>query len=797
MSAFVLLAAWLIAYLAIRRLARAWAQDWLAVGVLALATVGFFWRVLFAAGWMPAGGGDMAPFLYPNYRFAAASLKRGVIPLWNPYLYGGMPFAADIQSGLFYPPNLALFLLWPEITYRTLEHLAIFHFFLAGVFMYFCLRGLSENGQESLSRPSALAGAVAFMFSDLFVVHFGNLNMIAVAAWLPLVFLLFHRALAGRRISLAAAAGVVLAVSSLAGHIQITMFILLALALYALWRVGLARRESGRWLTCSFPLAHLALAFIVGVGLAALALLPAYEMAAHTPRAALSYEEAARYSLNPAQLVGLLVPGYFGRDPAAYWGPWDRVETGYIGLLPLLLAAVALLLRRDKLTRFFALLALLALLLALGGYGFLHGWLYVLVPGFGQLRAPARFAFLFDFALAYLAAGGLEALLAGPGAEGRARVGRFLRLASGAFSGAVLLAAPLAYFALLINQYKDPTIFRRSAAAAQGVATFALLGGAALGLLWLWRRGWLRGTALGCLAVALIALDLFTLGAGVDVGSADPSSNFQHPAAIDFLKSDANLYRLEVPEAAWHLWQPNTALLYGLYDAWGLYNPLILSDYRRFWEGTGGRDSALYSFLGVKYVISPKGEAPGGEQFVAVFADDPQVDIYLNQGALPRALLLGQAVSAADREAAWAALHEPTFDPASTVVVEDGKPPVAGVRPLDTSPEGAISFQSYDLNEIALAVETKGEAYLVLSEVYYPGWQATVDGQATPLYRANYAFRALRLAPGSHQVRLSFAPLSWRVGVALSAATAIALLAWAAVAWRRRKHLRSNSQKAR
>jgi hypothetical protein len=204
MSAFVLLAAWLIAYLAIRRLARAWAQDWLAVGVLALATVGFFWRVLFAAGWMPAGGGDMAPFLYPNYRFAAASLKRGVIPLWNPYLYGGMPFAADIQSGLFYPPNLALFLLWPEITYRTLEHLAIFHFFLAGVFMYFCLRGLSENGQESLSRPSALAGAVAFMFSDLFVVHFGNLNMIAVAAWLPLVFLLFHRALAGRRISLAA-----------------------------------------------------------------------------------------------------------------------------------------------------------------------------------------------------------------------------------------------------------------------------------------------------------------------------------------------------------------------------------------------------------------------------------------------------------------------------------------------------------------------------------------------------------------------------------------------------------------
>ena len=83
-----------------------------ATGLLALATVAFFWQILLTPNtWMPAGGGDLAPFIYPNYRFAAGYLSQGIIPLWNPHLYSGIPFAADIQSGLFYPVNLLLFLL--------------------------------------------------------------------------------------------------------------------------------------------------------------------------------------------------------------------------------------------------------------------------------------------------------------------------------------------------------------------------------------------------------------------------------------------------------------------------------------------------------------------------------------------------------------------------------------------------------------------------------------------------------------------------------------------------------------
>ncbi len=116
--------------------------EFIAVAVLlALASVGFFWQILFTSTtWMPAGGGDLAPFLYPNYHFAAEQLRQGVIPLWNPHLYSGAPFAADIQSGLFYPVNLLVFLLVPDLTYEWLEYLAVFHFWLAGITMYLCLR---------------------------------------------------------------------------------------------------------------------------------------------------------------------------------------------------------------------------------------------------------------------------------------------------------------------------------------------------------------------------------------------------------------------------------------------------------------------------------------------------------------------------------------------------------------------------------------------------------------------------------------------------------------------------------
>jgi hypothetical protein len=763
-----------------------WAEFLAAAGLLALLTAGFFWQILFTPAWMPAGGGDLAPFLYPNYRFAAGQLRQGVLPLWNPHLYSGAPFAADIQTGLFYPLNLLVFLLVPNFSYEWLEYLAVFHFWLAGATMYLCLRLLKTSG-PALSPPAALAGAVAFEFSDLFIVHFGNLNMIAVAAWLPLVFLLFQRSLAQRSFGMAAAAGAALAVATLAGHIQITLFILLTLGLYTLYTIydlrftiyeGRSKAALGRALQ---PAALLLLTLLVMVGLSALLLLPAYEMSRYTPRAALSYPEAARYSLHPAQLVGLLIPNYFGRDPALHWGPWDRVETGYIGLLTLLLAIIGGRLYRGKLKSYFITLGGVSLLLALGGFSVLHGWLYVSTPGFDQLRAPARFILLLDFSLAALAALGVDLLTRQPwGRRVRYYLPGLLKTFAWGMGGLAAAAAPLSYYAMLITQDRNPAIFNRATAAASGAATFTFFVIASLVLLHLIARRRLRNGPAGAALIALITLDLFTLGSTVDVGHTNPTTGFDHPKALAFLQSDPGLFRTEVTTDVWHAWQPNTALLNNLHDAWGLYNPLALADTSLYWDGAPPRHTGRYNFLGIKYIIAGKGGAPADGNIVPVFDGDPAVNVYLNLNALARAVFVGHTTVVADHPAAWKAIRAEPFDPATMAVLEGG-------QTLNTQPAAGLAFWQYEANAVTIAVTTDQPGYLVLADAYYPGWQATVSGQPEPIIRANYAFRAVYVPAGRHTVQFVFRPVIWTVGLSISGGSLLILTGWALWRWRKRK----------
>jgi len=770
-----------------------------AVG-LALVTVGFFWRILLTTDtWMPAGGGDLAPFLYPTYRFAAEQLRQGVIPLWNPHLYSGAPFAADIQSGLFYPINLLLFLLIPNFSYEWLEYLALFHFWLAGFTMYLCLRRLSIN--RPLSPPAALAGALAFQFSDLFIVHFGNLNMIAVAAWLPLIFWLFHRSLRQKSFGLAAASGAVLAIATLAGHIQITLFILLTLGLYSIFNFEfsifsrnrpLPMLKRSKIIEMLRPFLLLLTVLLVMIGLSALLLLPAYEMSQYTPRAELPYQEAARYSLHPAQMVGLLIPDYFGRDPALHWGPWERVETGYIGILPLLLAIIGGLLYRHRQKIFFAGLAVIALLLAMGGYSLLHGWLYAIVPAFDQLRAPARFVLLLDFGLAVLAAFGVERLLQlqknSLHEKFKVQIKQFLKIASWSLGGLIVVAAPLSYYAMLVTQDRNPVIFNRATAAASGVATFAFFTIAALTVLHLIHHQRLRGWAAGIAIYAVIVLDLFSLGANVDTGHTNPTTGFEHPEAITFLKNDPGLYRVEVTTDVWHLWQPNTALLHGLDDAWGIYNPLALADTSLYWQGAPPRNSGRYNFLGIKYIIASKAGAPADGTIIPVFDGDPTVNIYLNQSALARLQFVGQTVIMPNQDAVWTAIRADMFNPAEVVLLEQNQPPNTPPLPLETQPTSTLAIAEYGTNTVTVAVETDQAGYLVLSDAWYPGWQATVDGRPEPVYRANYAFRAVYVPAGDHTVRFTFEPLWWKIGLGVSGITLLVLLLWG-LRIAKRKHL--------
>jgi len=274
----------------------------------------------------------------------------------------------------------------------------------------------------------------------------------------------------------------------------------------------------------------------------------------------------------------------------------------------------------------------------------------------------------------------------------------------------------------------------------------------------------------------LIFLDLTALGANVDVGRQDPTRHFQHPAAIAFLKADPDLYRIDSVTECWDVWQPDIGLLYDIHDVMGVYNPPMLAHYDRYWATLGSRSTPLYDFLNAKYVIGHKDVPLDWDKFELAFAGDPEVNIYRNRRVLPRALVVHQAIVEGDPAAAEARIHQPDFAPTQTVVLKWGQslPQVPNLR------EGASAARvtAHRPNEIVVDVHAAADGYLVLSEVYYPGWRASVDGAPAEVILANTAFRAVRVAPGEHTVRLWFAPDSVRWGAALGLGTALGLGLW-------------------
>lgn len=773
------------------------------LSLLLVITAGFFWRLLFTPGvYLPAGGGDLANFLYPTYRFVAESWRQGTIPLWNPYVFGGMPAIGDIQTGVLYPINLLVFFLADPLTFRHLELLAVAHFFLAGAGMYALLRfGQWRPECDLLARSAALLGAVAFEYSDFFITHFGNLNLIAGIAWLPWVVLCFHRGCRASRPEAVALSGLLLGIAFLAGHIQSFLFIILTLGLIALWfavrpLVRLADDEpslTGRVFTAGRPLLYLALAVLIAALIAAPVLLPALEMTELTVRADFPYERAADFSLPPAQLIGLFIPGFFGRGPTNAWGPWPRVEVGYLGVFPLLLALLAPLLAHRQVSKIantqslipqslhlFILLSLAGLALALGGYAIVHGWLYQFVPGFGSLRAPARFVVLLDFGLASLAALAFDRLCRPLAPESEQRLQRLCRLLPWAYLLIVLALAPAAYVLLAQAQTRDPVIFARQANAANAIAFFLLLLGLSVGLLLARRSRFVSPQGWAVAALILVIFDLHSLGAYVDLGTTDPMLAFDRPGVVATLTGDRERFRLDSRTNVDDLWPPTAALLHRQRDVYG-DNPLMLSDFHRYWEGLGSRSTPLYDMLNVKYVLVKRGTPLDTAKFAPVTEDPSGLMVYANRSALPAAWVVYRSQVVAGKDNAWTAIHAPGFAPTQTVVLAGGGPVLA-----NDAIGGSVAVIVADANALLLEVNAAAEGIVVVSEVWYPGWRAWVDGQETPVLLANYLFRGVAVPAGRHQVRLVYDPPRFRLGLVLAG---LALLGLCGFVVRRTSHL--------
>jgi hypothetical protein len=716
-------------------------SDFLALILILAVALAFTWPIFTPNYIIPQGGGDLVSFLWPNYRYAAKALHSAISNqqsaifnlqslLWNPTLYSGTPFLADNQNGFFYPPNFLLFLLLPDLPYIAMELLVAFHLFLAGVGMYLLMRHeILEVGNWKLE--VGLFSALAYMVSDIFIIHLGNLNTITAPAYLPLIFLGLRQSLKQPSTSnlqspisnlrWSILSGIALALSVLAGQAQMVYIVALLCGIYGLYELILQRHYRVIFLG--------SITLIVALGLSAIALLPALELVRLTARAALTYAEASRYSLHPLTLSAFINPIVIGRGPQNFWLPIDRAEIGYLGVTTLALVGLA---RKPKI--YFA-ITLIGFVLALGAYTPVHQLLFQTLPGFASFRAPARFILLTSFSLAILSGYALADL--------RKEKRAWFWCATLACISAILI--PSTY--LGFNRQPDPTPL---------VITFTLILIACVSLYFNWRK----------VLVLTLFVELFAFGAFVEVDRLDPYQGYKRTPAVDYLLSQPGPFRIDLATTQW---QPNLPQLYGLESVYGIFNPLILNHYYTYYWSVDHRGSPRYNFLNAQYVIADKDKPPADFTFIPIFNEDPDVDIYLNTNAMPRVSLIYDAIITNDPAKI---VFSPTFNPASQVVL-DQPPNHLTIQPPN-HPTSNLFYIEYQAGHFTVVAQTSSPAYLVFSEVWYPSWNATINGKPAAILKANTAFMAVEVPAGESTVTFNFTSPTLTIGVIITFITLIA-----------------------
>ncbi|MEW6207223.1 MAG: YfhO family protein [Acidobacteriota bacterium] len=350
---------------------------------------------------------DQVYSFYPWQVFMSKSLRSGELPLWNPHSFAGQPFFANGQNGVLYPPRVLLSLIVsPQ---RVHDLLLLSHMLLGGIFMYLLL------AEVGLSFPSAVFGAVAWMLNSFMLTWMALEHFIVVEAWLPLIILLSHRAMMKKSWIASAANGTVLAVVFLGGNL---IFVEIVFVIWGSHLAYLFARQAWGWtrgndrqillrevLRCA---GLIALPLVVCLGLIAVQLLPTLELINSIERRPLNYAEYLSFKFNLSDLIYFFIePDLTISTPEGdFIDPYHKLL--FLGTPTALLALIGFW-RKHPMVSYARALALVTLAIAVGTP---VTWLaFKLLPGFAHLKPLARALFPFNFAVAILAAFGLEALL--------------------------------------------------------------------------------------------------------------------------------------------------------------------------------------------------------------------------------------------------------------------------------------------------------------------------------------------------------------------------------------------------
>jgi len=736
---------------------------------LALLPMLFFWRLITPnpADRMAIEAGDFTEQYFPLRAFSATEWAAGRPPLWNPSLFGGMPGLADIQSGGAYPPHVAqaVILGWlgKGFPLTALEWQVILHLSLAAVGAYLLGRYWARRAGAGwrVARLMGLVVSVTYAFSGYltgFPVQ--QMTILLVSAWLPWVMLALARTFDGLadglplRATLGRAgwASLAFAMAILAGHPQTVMYIFYLTVAYGVFRTiqnvkSQVQNESPipRAIHYSRFVIHYSLIIALGGLIAAVQLWPTLQFIGHSLRANLTFGDVSR-GLPLSELVSVLYPGYFGGSPE------------YVGIFSLVLVAAALTLARPAWRGrivFWLIVAVASLVLAFGANTFAFPLAYLTLPGFDAVRQQERVFLLFSFSMAVLAGYGALSIAMPVPKSRQSDWKKFERNARRVGAVALALTGLFVYGAVAANLRGDGVnLFN-------GVLRHHIFGliiyGGGLLLLALrprriWRRGW--GAAL---IAGWLAFNLFTVNWQFNLEHRSPAEPFTPLEVSQFLLEHVSALPQPARIASGGLLEGgnNTAAVYHLEDVTG-NTPLQLADVAAFAEGMPSW--RFWQLMNVRYVVDERDiDGPG----LARRFEADGLKVFEVGDPFPRAWVVHRVVRGDD----WAVLAADETDLKTTALIPAG---VSGrlSEPADVS---MASVAKVGPGRLAVDVFAAGDGLLVLSNVDYPGWQATLDGRPAEIVRADGVLQGVFVPEGAHRVAMAYRPAAVRWGGWLSA----------------------------
>ena len=753
---------------------------WLSAGLLLILSLVFMGKTLFPPADQMLIGNDLRGLFYPWLMIAREAIQAGHLPLWDPSQLGGQPFINNPQVGLFYPPTWLAIVLPVNI---GMSWYVALHIWLAGYGMVLFVRRVSG------SWVGALLSGLTFAFSGFMIarIEAGHIGLLATHAWIPWILLAHNWSLSRKDVWSAIVAGVPFGLAILAGHTSSLLYVGLIWLAYAVY-LGLVKRQ---WLLVA---RQLAISGVCGLALSSVQSIPFVELARLSTRASGPLEDFGRWSMPPFHLITLFIPTYFGEPVHIGWWSVENFEelTYYVGALPLL--AIPLALRKPtRLVWLYLTLMVTGLLIAFGTYGFLYQILWSLLPPFRLARVPARAAFLFVFGASALLGEAVATWERAIPEERQKALRSIMRwmLPVTAAIGVVGLAATGAVFTIFHPSDTGGRLWHQAGGWAWALAVF--LGGGAL--LWRYLAGRSdRSSYKQVLVVALAALvvaDLWFFGYKlIQLQPASPA-----PLWTEAKPSVGETPQRVVPWAV-GLFIQNDAALVGMNSVLG-YNILEVAAHHDFAIGMGDPRTTAYDILGVEYVLSPQpleGDFVEGERPVQLIASTDSVWIYRRSRVMPIARMAYQTEIIDEAWRARARVHEPGFEPATTVIL-DAPPPCQ----IEATPDTPGTAEIIDRRPGYWLIDTNSEAagLLVLSETAYPGWRVTIDDKPAEILTAYTTIRAVCVPAGKHQIEWIFDPITYKIGLAITLPVLI-VCGWAGVrVWRVKKQTRPQPEQTK